>query len=234
MVAILLISIFIIGFVSLLIYRRIRPRDQSDFVPALPPAPHPSLFEPDRKQIAELREKQAQNDAQLRLGPWLERARNGDIQVLSEINAAPDDPAYDLVLTKLVERSPSFAELSVLAAFVVDHELPANRILARAVMDHCRHSPDRSAAIMLLHLAARTNDANVFSEAFDLLVNARTPGHLSAWSASELMTLAESEFWSMTDQARDSGAGFLLKQKLADARRDLAAAARNGNVVPES
>jgi hypothetical protein len=227
MVAILVVSFFLLGFISLFIYRWRRAGAQEAYVP-LPPVPPPSLFQPDRKQMAELHREQEQAAADARAKGWFDRACAGDRQVLMEPGLAADRTQYDVVLAELTERvrAVSFAEVAELAGFVVDHELPANLSLTLAVAEHCRNSPDRSSAIMLLHLAARTDDANAFNEAFELLFEARAAGEIPALSAQELMSLAESEFWVLSDPARNSGAGFLLKQRLASARRELAAAAR--------
>jgi hypothetical protein len=227
MVALLAVSFLILGFIAFFVYRRWRAGASEAYAP-LPPVPPPSLFQPDRKQQAELRRELEQEAADARAKGWLNRARAGDRQVLLEAGLTDDRATYDAVLAELMEqvRAVSFAEVAELAGLVIDHELPANLPLTQAVAEHCRNSPDRSSAIMLLHLAARTDDANAFNEAFNLLFEARAAGAIPALSAQELLTLAESEFWVLHDLARNSGAGFLLKQRLADARRDLAAAAR--------
>lgn len=227
MVALLAVSFLIVGFIGYFIYRRYRAGASEAYVP-LPPVPPPSLFEPDQKQIAELRQERELAQAEARAKAWFARACTGDRRVLLEIGLKDDAVNYDAVLSELTERARavSFAELAELSGFVIENDLPANISLMQAVADHCRTSPDRSSAIMLLHLAARTNDANAFNEAFELLFEARAAGNITALSAQELMTLAESEFWVLGDPARNSGAGFLLKQRLASARRELAAAAR--------
>lgn len=227
MVAILAVSFLILGFIAFIVYRHNRAGAQEAYVP-LPPVPPPSLFEPNRQQLAELHREHEQAVAETRARVWSERAQAGDRLVLLEPNLAQNKANYDAVLVELTEqaRAKSFAELAELAGSVIENDLPANLSLTLAVADHCRTSPDRSSAIMLLHLAARTDDANAFNEAFDLLWEARAAGNIPALSAQELMGLAESEFWVLSDLARNSGAGFLLKQRLASARRELAAAAR--------
>jgi hypothetical protein len=233
MAAILVVSIFLIVFFSLLFYRRRRFEDQQ-VLASIPPPP-PSLFPPDQEQLSTARDEQERVAAKLRVDQLLERASQGEREVLVQIDRPGEPEVYDAVLTVLAdhEGADDFLGVSELAAFVIEHDLPANRRLVERVMDHCRHSPDRSAAIMLLHLAARTDDAEVFGEAFDLLADASANGTVPALSAIELVGLADSEFWLLRDDARDSGAGFLLKQKLAGARRELAAAARPENESPQ-
>lgn len=228
MVALLAVSFLILGFIAFFAIRRFRAGASEAYVP-LPPVPPPSLFQPDPKEMAALRAADEEAASAAQAEAWLARAMKNDRQVLLEIDPVKQNDDYDAALMVLAghEDARSFAELSTLAAFVIDHDLPANENLVRSVMDHCRESPDRSAAIMLLHLAARSNDAELFGEAFALLDGARGTGRIPSLSAEELMTLADSEFWVLNDIARNSGAGFLLKQQLADARRELAAAARD-------
>jgi hypothetical protein len=236
MASILIFSIFWIVVFSLLysLWRQRKARRDSVLQPP-PPPPDPALFAPDPMEIAELRAEAERNTAAVREADWLYRARAGELDVLREINPRVNRPAYDAALSALVQRigDASFADLSVLSGFLIDHNLPASRALMSAVAAHCQTSPDRSSAIMLLHIAARTDSADAFAEAFDLLATAGVERKLPALSSNELMTLAESEFWLLSDTQRNSGAGFLLKQKLAGARRELAAAAREGNANPQ-
>ena len=45
-------------------------------------------------------------------------------------------------------------------------------------------------------------------------------------SPTELRTLFEGEFWVLSSRTRSSGAGFVVKQTLANARRELEEATR--------
>ena len=51
-------------------------------------------------------------------------------------------------------------------------------------------------------------------------------GRLEGLGAEDLRALFEAEYWLLSSEAKRSGAGFVLKQKLADVRRRLAAGAR--------
>ena len=45
-------------------------------------------------------------------------------------------------------------------------------------------------------------------------------------TAEELQSLIDAEYWLLASDARSSGAGFMLKRKLAEARRELGAGDR--------
>jgi hypothetical protein len=47
-------------------------------------------------------------------------------------------------------------------------------------------------------------------------------GRLTNLTGEDLRTLAESEFWVLSSESRTSGAGFVLKQRLASLRQELA------------
>jgi hypothetical protein len=51
-------------------------------------------------------------------------------------------------------------------------------------------------------------------------------GLLPDVSAAELKALFDGEFWVLSARTRGSGAGFILKRKLASARRELETAMR--------
>lgn len=90
-------------------------------------------------------------------------------------------------------------------------------------MESWKVAPDRHATAKMLHLSAMANDATVYLKAIEIVLQYWRERRLSDINASELAQLIESEFWIIPDHARNSGAGFPLKRKLANVRRDLAA-----------
>ena len=75
----------------------------------------------------------------------------------------------------------------------------------------------------MLHVAALADDASIYQLATETVYQFWRDRKLSGVNADELRQLVESEFWILTPSVRNSGAGFVLKRKLAQFRRQLAA-----------
>jgi len=155
-----------------------------------------------------------------------ERARQGERSALTEANALPDREIYDRVLTELVRQSDSETKLLALMSYVTQHELPVNDSLARAVLDSWKRAPDRNTTAKALHFAALSDNADTYRTAVEVAMNLWHEGKLSDLTTAELKALFEGEFWVISSGSRSSGAGFSLKQTLADARRELEATTR--------
>ena len=84
-----------------------------------------------------------------------------------------------------------------------------------------QQSPDRTSTAKLLHVAASTDDAKNFGRAIDLVLMSWRDRSLSDISAKDLQALFNSEYWVLSSRTRTSGAGFVLKQTLAEANREL-------------
>jgi hypothetical protein len=82
-------------------------------------------------------------------------------------------------------------------------------------------SPNKNTAAKLLHVAAQADDAKNYGRAVELILMSWRDRSLSDMSASELQTLIHSEYWVLSSHTRTSGAGFVLKQTLANANREL-------------
>ena len=82
---------------------------------------------------------------------------------------------------------------------------------------------DRRTTAAMLHVAALAGDAKFYQQAIETALLYWREQKLSDMTAEELTQLIESEFWLIPPDARNSGAGFLLKQKLAHVRRELTA-----------
>ena len=78
----------------------------------------------------------------------------------------------------------------------------------------------------LLRVSALSDDAGTFGRAVSEVLEVWEGGRLEGLSAEALRSLFEAEYWLLSSEAKRSGAGFVLKQKLADLRRRLAAGAR--------
>ena len=84
-----------------------------------------------------------------------------------------------------------------------------------------QQSPDRISTAKLLHVAALTDDAKTFGRALELVLMSWRDRSLSDVSAKDLQALFNSEYWVLSSRTRTSGAGFVLKQTLSNANREL-------------
>ena len=82
-------------------------------------------------------------------------------------------------------------------------------------------SPNRSTTVKLLHAAALSDNAKNYERAIELVLMSWRDGSLSDVSGKELKSLFNSEYWVLSSRTRTSGAGFVLKQTLSTATREL-------------
>jgi len=92
---------------------------------------------------------------------------------------------------------------------------------ALAAIRAFQQTPDRTSTTKLLHVAAQTDDAKTYGRAIELVLMSWRERTLSDLSAKDLQTLFSSEYWVLSSRARTSGAGFILKQTLSNAQREL-------------
>ena len=84
-----------------------------------------------------------------------------------------------------------------------------------------QESPNKTSTANLLHAAALSDNAKNYGRAVDLVLLSWRDGTLSGLSARELQSLFNSEYWVLSSHSRTSGAGFVLKETLARANREL-------------
>lgn len=92
---------------------------------------------------------------------------------------------------------------------------------AIAAIRSFQQSPDRTSTAKLLHVAALTDDAKTYGRAIELVLLSWRDRSLSDISAKDLQTLLNSEYWVLSSRSRTSGEGFVLKQTLSNANREL-------------
>jgi len=155
----------------------------------------------------------------------LDRARGGDKSALIDASESGDAALYDRVLNSFVQQSDSDAALLSLMSFVAQNELRVNVLLAKAAIVSWKNSPNRNSTAKALHFAALSDDATLYRETVEDAIRLWREEKLSDLTATELRALFDGEFWVLSSRPRSSGAGFVLKQTLADARRELEAAA---------
>jgi hypothetical protein len=88
-----------------------------------------------------------------------------------------------------------------------------------------QESPNRTTTTKLLHVAALTDNAKTYERAIQLVLLSWRDGSLSDLSARELQALVNGEYWVLSTHTRTSGAGFVLKEMLSSAKRELEEAA---------
>jgi hypothetical protein len=76
----------------------------------------------------------------------------------------------------------------------------------------------------MIHVAALSDDSEVYQQAIELVTSFWQQGKLREFRAEELVELFNSQYWILAPEARRGGAGFALKRKLAGVRRELATA----------
>ena len=228
MSAILIISVFLIFVATIAILRTKRPSSGKE-TEYLPPGLRPRGLFDDRAALSldegSEDESERRADEEFERG-LLSRAALGDFEVLKDAHASGSAELYRHILDILVERCGESAdELRTLADFITQNdELRASHTLAARLLEDWERNPSRAYVPQLLRVAALSDDAAMFERAVSSLMRAQSDGRLTDMSAEELRSLFEGEYWLLSSEAKRSGAGFLLKQRLAHVRRELSAA----------
>jgi hypothetical protein len=153
------------------------------------------------------------------------RARVGDKTALIDAKESGDFDLYVRILNEFVQRIDSDTALLSLMSFVAQNDLRVSLPLANAAIASWRASPTREGTAKALHFAALSDDADLYGATVELSLTFWRAGKLPNVSSEELRALFDGEFWILSSRSRSSGAGFVLKQTLADARRELEAVA---------
>lgn len=95
---------------------------------------------------------------------------------------------------------------------------------AIAAIREYQKSPNRNSTAKLLHAAALSDNAKNYERAIELVLLSWRDGSLADLSAQELQSLLNSEYWVLSSRTRTSGAGFVLKQTLSHANREIGVA----------
>lgn len=225
MSAILIISVFLLFVASFAILRTKRSGSK-EVAGELPPGVSPrGLFEVAADETPK------ESPEQVRRGRLRERAERGDLSALAEARASGDAALYRFVLDGLVGRaSGDAARVRELAAHVAGgRDLRASPELAEMLLGEWRTEPTRASTIELLRVSALSDDAGTFGRAVTEVLQVWEGGGLAGLGGEDLRSLFEAEYWLLSSEAKRSGAGFVLKQKLADARRRLSAPLRGSH-----
>jgi hypothetical protein len=230
MVTLLFTTIFIIGFLAIAVYFWQKPSNQTkigafDHAPGtLPPTDSRGLFNNavDDDQLKQLKAAEAAAMRELLRA----RASKNEHAVLEEAHKNLDAGFYEELLNVLVKQADSDAKLLSVLSYVTRTELPVSKDLAQAAIRSWESSPDRGSTARTLHITALADDAKLFQTTVESALSFWRQGLIANVSAAELRSLFDGEFWVLSTQTRNSGAGFVLKRTLAHARRELETAMR--------
>ena len=214
--------LFVLG-IGLYFWQRSTPDNSERVIP--PNADFNGLFGGDSLNNRQEQARLAIAEHEKVATSLIDRARDGDRTALSEANKVGDADVYDRVLNEFVQGVTSEADLLSLMSFVGKNELPVNAGLAKAAIASWQKLPDRSGTTRALHFAALSNNPDLFRETIEQALQLWREEKLIGISAIELRALFDGEFWILSSHSRRSGAGFILKRTLANARRELEAAA---------
>ena len=227
MSALFIVTLVLLAAVAYRIFRKQQELDSYRAERELFASQPRSLFDqpPDRAEAERLSaEEGARAAAELR-SALLTRAAEGDYTALADAARADDKSLYGAVLAESLDwANASEDNLHALASFVASDtgELRGSGELTRAYLKIWERAPDRATTARLLHLAALSDDPETFGEAVGAAARALRDGRLQSLSGEDLRSLAESEFWVLSTESRTTGAGFVLKQRLASLRQELA------------
>jgi hypothetical protein len=235
MVTFLITSFLLLTAVIFVLYRWQRSASDEQTEYTLPPAPRlRGLFGEDsvshgRRRLSgeSLTVGRASTEQRESL---LARAAEGEKAALLDVDASVDADLYEEVLNALVQRAiqtdASGKGLLALASYITRQEgLRINAPFAEAIIESWKLAPDRGGTAKMLHLVARSDDARIYQRAVELAFQSWLDGRVQDLTATELRTLADGEYWTLSQPVRSSGAGFVLKRKLAEVRRELEEAA---------
>ena len=103
----------------------------------------------------------------------------------------------------------------------------AHKELAEALIESFQETADRDSTVELIHTAALSDDAEIYTRAIAAAMRAWREHKLADISATELQALFTSQFWVLSSGTRSSGAGFVLKRALASTQSELAGSNHN-------
>ncbi|HEY7546745.1 MAG TPA: hypothetical protein VID27_17770 [Blastocatellia bacterium] len=221
MIAVLIIAFLLIAAAAFAAVRRQRALPENESAYSFDPPPFRGLFD-----STDQHSDGAEEDARLqKRADLLERAAAGDLETLAEAHNAGDPTLYAEALDALTswaeQRQENLAAL--VSRISKDEGLRSSARLAELMIEACKKSPDRRSTIEMIHIAALADDLHWFEKAIDSALALWRAGAMRL-SAKELGDLIESEYWMLAPEATSSAAGYMLRLKLADVRRELAAA----------
>jgi hypothetical protein len=232
--AVLIISILLLlALTAFFLYRWQRKLSDKNTSSYITPPRSGGLFgnQSSISANAPLSSAEAEKQSLERRTALISRAAQGDQTALNEAQAVGDTGLYQKVLDTLVARASGNDEnLRALASHIIQRsELRASARLAAALIEAWQCLPNKRALAEMLHIAALSDDAAIYQQAVETVLQVWRNGRLPEISSEELYALIENQYWMLASEAKRSGAGFVLKRRLVSVRRELAAAARRAS-----
>ena len=158
----------------------------------------------------------------------LNLAAEGDEAALDEASKLGDALFYAEVLDELARQANGDTELlRGIAEYIVDsQELRSSSEFAGMMLGHWSAPISQRSLADMLYLAALADNAEVFKRAINEALKLWRADLRTEISAKDFLATVECAYWLMSGEVRYSGSGFILKQAIADVRRQLAAANR--------
>lgn len=185
-----------------------------------PPPQYRSLFAPDEEELREWQKEQdekelADRQAELRQN-LLRRAEESDFNALLEAKVYGNARLYDEVFQILLQR-----DADGLANFVMRNGLPSNAGLVELSAKKLSENPNLDNLLKFVHLSALTNSAEIFLQTLETTKEIWNEKRLNEISDEKLIEILDSHYWLLASEARVSGAGYLLKEKMASVRQEI-------------
>ncbi|MDQ6788595.1 MAG: hypothetical protein M3033_17470 [Acidobacteriota bacterium] len=190
------------------------------------PPVYRSLFAPTDEEMAiferEEREKLLAERSEIVRQNLLARAGDGDFTVLTDAKELDDLHFYEKLLDLLTEKNKLVPEkLIETAIFVSDNQLRANETFVQAVSRQYLENPQTNFLPKVLHVSVLTDSAENYLQTIEAVFNLWKQKKLEKISADGLIALFESHYRLLPSNKKASGAGFLLKEKLGNIRREV-------------
>jgi hypothetical protein len=229
MIILISISILLLAIAAFYLSKLNRPRSSTKKFSVTESRQFDGLFtEQHAAETRLLEQAEAIRRAEDERERLLRRAARGEVSALRDAHEKSDSELYHDVLQRLVARTGGkTALLRSIAQYIVDSgKLRSTSEFAQTMIEQLSRSLDRQSLTDMICLAALSDDAATFQNAVDLSLKQWRAGKLPQVSAKDLLNITESAYWLIAAEVRCSGSGFLLKQAIANVRRELAAANR--------
>lgn len=185
-----------------------------------PPPTYRSLFEPDEEELRQWQKEQdekaqAEKEAELRLD-LLNRAEKSDFNSLLEAKVYGNARLYDEVFQILLRN-----DADKLTDFVIKNGLTANADLVELSAKKLSENPNLDSLLKLVRLSTQTNSAENFLQTIETTIELWKEKRLLEISGEKLIEIFESHYWLLASEARVSGAGYLIKERMTSVRREI-------------
>jgi hypothetical protein len=215
MVTFLITSLVILGFLGLAIYYWQKPTRQTDVELLAPPRENRALF----AEVEPLAEESTVDNAK-QCDAILERAQAGEFSALNDAFASKTSELYKQVVDALL-KDANDSKVTSLASYISRNNLAVTVKFAERFQLLWEAAPNRQSTAKMLHVSALADDAATFTHAVEAVLKSSRNKALSDITTKELYSLITGEYWLLSSSQRNSGAGFVLKQTISKAKKDL-------------